>query len=90
MWLAFGNIREQYTQMNIHSIWDNGGETLDRFTVVFNGDTKECLSLSENGLGVSLWDYLRDEPGEHLGKQIEIDDLSSDLIDHIYTRLQEA
>ena len=90
MWLAFGNISEQYTQMNIRSIWDNGGETLDRYTVVFNGDARDCLSLSENGVGVSMWDYLRCEPSEHLGKQIKIDDLSSDLIDHINARLQEV
>jgi hypothetical protein len=97
MWLAFGNISEKHTEMNIHSIWDNGGETLDRYTVVFNDNDRhykgrdlQYLSLSENGLGVSMWDYLRQRPGEHLGKKIEIDDLSSDLIDHINARLQEV
>lgn len=84
-WIACGNVSEQFTELDIHSIWDNGGETLDRYTVVFND--RSYLSLSENGLGISLWGELTQDAGDYLGEQIEFDDLSDDLQDHIYSRV---
>jgi hypothetical protein len=87
-WIACGNISEEVTEMDIHNIWDNGGETLDRYTVVFNDFT--YLSLSENGLGVSMWGETSEQPGDYLGTEITLDDLSSDTIDHILYRVREA
>lgn len=37
----------------IRAVFDNGGETLDRFTVIFGNG--EILGLSETGAGFSQW-----------------------------------
>ena len=67
------------------SIYDNGGKTLDRITVIFNdrkrvtkdGILYECIVSSENGSGI----YLHSESmkGIHLGKKIEFSKLSLPL-----------
>jgi hypothetical protein len=73
----------------IKEIWDNGGKTTDRFTVILN--SSECLALSEHpehpqgfsqtGIAVS---------GEHLGKRINFYDLPYNIILHICKRLEET
>ena len=67
------------------SIYDNGGKSYDRITVIFNdrkrvtkdGILYECISASENGSGL----YLHSEAmkGRHLGKKIDFIKLSLPL-----------
>ncbi len=72
------------------AIYDNGGRTLDRYTIVtnnrvspmYNGRyTYDALSASENGLGVFMW--VQCIRGNHLGKRIELASLSKELQDKI-------
>lgn len=72
--------------MKIHSIYDNGGKTFDRFTVFYKGrgtlDHKTqgtfrfCVGMSENpfhpqGFG----QHGSGMPGKHNGKRIKFEDL---------------
>ena len=67
------------------SIYDNGGKTFDRITVIFNdrkrvtkdGILYECIAASENGSGF----YLHSEAmkGKHLGKKTDFSKLSLPL-----------
>lgn len=68
------------------TIYDNQGESLDRYTIVFN-QTKgigiydkndyDCICASEHGLGVFTWSKC--SKGKHLGKKIEFSELSTEL-----------
>ena len=67
------------------SIYDNGGKSYDRITVIFNdrkrvtkdGILYECIATSETGNGF----YLHSEAmkGRHLGKKIDFSKLSLPL-----------
>jgi hypothetical protein len=73
----------------IVAIYDNGGETLDRYTVYTNrkeGIFNECLTLSETGAGVSM--FASGQLGEHNGKCVQLRDLPDDLQRHIKERLE--
>jgi len=78
--------------MNIHSIWDNNGETLDRYTIVLNSfhdraeTLNECLALSENALGIS--EFSSCQPGKHLGKKLKFEELPKNIQAHIKSRLE--
>ncbi len=79
--------------MKITAIYDNGGETIDRYTIVFNeqeysDQLVECLGLSDNPehpQGFSQFSGCQDGP--HLGKQIHFEDLPSNIQQHIHNRL---
>ena len=70
--------------MNI-SIYDNGGKTLDRITVIFDKEKRQtkdgilynCIVSSETGGGI----YLHSEAmkGKHLGNKIDFNKLSLPL-----------
>ena len=67
------------------TIYDNGGKSYDRITVIFNdkkrvtkdGILYECIAASENGSGF----YLHSEAmkGKHLGNKIDFSKLSLPL-----------
>jgi hypothetical protein len=73
--------------MRVLSVWDNGGETADRYTVLYSGrgtlrtDSKgnkwrACRSMSERPChpqGFGQWG--EGMPGRHLGKRIRLEDL---------------
>lgn len=67
------------------AIYDNGGKTLDRYTIVDlstkfkkNGDTLyEGIGASETGAGVYL--HCECMRGRHLGKRVEFTDLDIEL-----------
>ena len=71
--------------MKTITIYDNGGKTLDRITVIYNdkkrvtkdGILYECIAASENGSGL----YLHSEAmkGKHLGNKIDFSKLSLPL-----------
>ena len=77
-------------------IYNNGGETLDRYTVfpfVRGKCRTEYLALSENGLGFSMWGSMpvnfRHSDCRHLGKRVQFDNLSKELQAHIIRRIAE-
>ena len=77
------------------SIYDNGGKSYDRITVIFNGRkrvTKDgilynCVASSETGSGF----YLHSEAmkGKHLGKKIDFSKLSLPLQNKLLIELNK-
>lgn len=66
-------------------IYDNGGKTLDRFTI-FIEPTKElkkgnkvldCIGADETGAG--FCQHCTGTPGRHLGRLVKFDDLNQSL-----------
>lgn len=80
--------------MNIHAIYDNGGETWDRYTVLtepyYFGKSCDSLGLSDNcdqPNGFSQWCEAYE--GKHLGKKIKLEQLPENVQNHIIKRLTE-
>lgn len=81
------------------TIYDNGGETLDRYSVVLNNYRRrggvqaggrwlyECLSLNTGGNGFSQ--FCEAVKGRHLGKIVTFDSLDKETREHIMQRLSE-
>lgn len=82
----------------IHSIYDNGGETCDRYTVYLagtednnargNDPMMECLTLSEkpnHPQGCNM--FAQGVPGGHNGKQMELAELPPEIVRAIRGRL---
>jgi len=77
------------------SIYDNGGKTLDRITVIFDKEKRQtkdgiiynCVVASENGSGF----YLHSEAmkGRHLGKKIDFNKLSLPLQNKLLIELNK-
>lgn len=67
------------------SIYDNGGKTLDRITVIFNDSKRkteygfiyDCLACSYSGSG--FFQHSTAMKGKHLGKKASFDNLSTEL-----------
>ena len=67
------------------SIYDNGGKTLDRITVIFDKEKRQtkdgilynCIVSSETGSGFFL--HSEAMKGRHLGKKITFNQLSLPL-----------
>lgn len=79
--------------MNILAIFDNGGETLDRYTVVFNEKDVQyytMLGMNEGGQGFSQFTSGQYTPGgdnSHLGKPVKLSKLSNETKGHILHRM---
>ena len=85
--------------MEIIGIYDNNGESLDRYTVVFDeevmvpskGKLNMGLALSEDSThpqkGVSM--FVECLPGEHLGNEIRFEELPEDIQLHVWERIKE-
>ena len=77
------------------SIYDNGGKTLDRITVIFNdrkrvtkdGILYECITASENGSG--FYQHSEAINGVHLGKKIDFRKLSLPLQNKLLIELNK-
>ena len=77
------------------SIYDNGGKSYDRITVIFNKEKRQtkdgiiynCVVASETGNGI----YLHSEAmkGRHLGKKIDFSELSLPLQNKILIELNK-
>ena len=70
--------------------YDNGGKTLDRYTIIpfgntFNWKEYECLWCSEWGVGYSEWSSCI--IGGHLWKRISFYALDKQTQDHIISRI---
>lgn len=84
--------------MKIKAVYDNHGESLDRYSVVtdmpWNGDDQSggyyCLCLSgdpDSPRGVSSWSCAN--LGPHLGQKISLEELPQNVQDHIARRMRE-
>ena len=77
------------------SIYDNGGKTIDRITVIFNdrkistkdGVLYDCIASSETGSG--FYQHSEAMKGVHLGKKIEFSKLSLPLQNKILIELNK-
>ena len=77
------------------SIYDNGGKTFDRITVIFNdkkrvtkdGILYECISASENGSFFFL--HAEAMKGAHLGKKTYFSKLSLPLQNKLLIELNK-
>lgn len=82
--------------MKVIAIYDNGGKTPDRYTIVTdqkNGKWQEMLGLSANPTdhnGFSQWGSGQFDPkgaNAHLGKRIKFEELGKRIQTHIATRV---
>lgn len=83
--------------MKIIAIYDNGGKTLDRYTVVTDiensGFHHQMLGLNEGGDGFSQWtmgvyyDKNNGHGNRHLGKRVQFENLSEATQRHIAERV---
>ena len=78
----------------INSVWDNGGESLDRYTVLLKDGTTQdqgaYLAMGENPdslQGVSQYGTGA-SPGKHLGKEINLKELPVNVLHHLIRRLE--
>ena len=77
------------------SIYDNGGKTLDRITIIFDKEkrhTKDgiiynCIAASENGSG--FYQHSEGMKGKHLGKKITFDQLTPELQNKLLIELKK-
>lgn len=93
----FGKLTEGDEDDTKVRVYDNGGHTADRYSVVVDGkDWKSSasegfvpvLSLSEGGKDVSQWGDGKE--GKHLGKPVKWETLSEDTRKHIEKRLKDS
>ena len=73
--------------MKVVKVYDNSGQTFDRYTVIFK-DRTDALGLSDNcdsPQGFSQFGVTVE--GRHLGKQIAFADLPENVRLHIYERI---
>ena len=73
--------------MKVIAVYDNGGKSLDRYTIVIDSIVSKnrnkyqydaiSASESESGAGVFMW--VQCERGKHLGKKIEFASLNKEL-----------
>jgi hypothetical protein len=76
--------------MKVHSIYDGGEDTLDRFTVYFSGEgtlstapgqlgMRWCLAMSEHPFHpLGFCQHSTGMPGRHNGRRISLKDLPED------------
>ena len=77
------------------SIYDNGGESYDRITVIFNdkkrvtkdGILYECIAASETGSGFFI--HSEAMKGRHLGNKIDFSKLSLPLQNKLLIELNK-
>jgi hypothetical protein len=77
-------------------IWDNGGKTLDRYTVFkayergrinYQG-TKVFPAIGASFYGGGYYLHIEASKGKHLGKRIKFEDLSKDLQNTLINEFQ--
>lgn len=84
----------------ILAVYDNGGKTADRYTVLFGGSLWEpnmggnvaCLNMSEyptSPQGVSMWGEMPAWNRKALGKHIKWLDLPERVRQHVISRATE-
>jgi hypothetical protein len=80
--------------MRIHSCYDNGGATVDQYTVVFTERDRQyyqCLAMSDypdHPQGFSQWASAT--PGEHLGRKFRFGLMPAHIKKHVYDRMNDG
>lgn len=80
--------------MTIHKIYDNGGKTIDRYTVLTEpfhfGKSCDAFGLSENPKNAQGFNQFIEDvyEGAELGKEISFDDLPEEVKEAITERLE--
>ena len=83
--------------MKIIACYDNGGKTIDRYTIVFDtkhdvqGKYNECLGLSkgdEDGF-FGFSQFCSCTLGRHLGKKLKFEQLPEHVQKHVKARIEE-
>ena len=77
------------------TIYDNGGKTLDRITVIFDKEKRQtkdgilynCVVASETGSG--FYQHSEGMKGKHLGKKIDFSKLSLPLQNKLLIELNK-
>jgi len=73
--------------MEVAKVYDNGGQTFDRYTIIFK-DRPDALGLSENCDSSQGFSQFGDAvEGRHLGRQIAFADLPENVRLHIRERI---
>ena len=79
----------KHAEKQVLSVWDNGGETLDRYSVVLKSMATDkyhdILGVGSSPNSYSQFDS--GQPGRHLGKKIDLLDLPMDVLKHVVSRL---
>lgn len=79
--------------MKVIAVYDNGGKTMDRFTVVMNekeGQHNMCLGMSlipNSPQGFCQWSSCT--IGDHLGNKINIDTLPENVQNKLNSLMEE-
>jgi hypothetical protein len=58
-------------------IYDNGGDTIDRYTIFLSAGSDEAIGASDRGEG--FYQHIEAKRGRHLGKKIPFTSLSTEL-----------
>jgi len=77
-------------ELAVKAIYDNGGKTADRYTIVFSD--RSALALSDNPehpQGVSQIEPGPVKLGKHLGKSILFKDLPKNVQKHVKEKMKE-
>ena len=98
-------LKEVSKDIRVRKIYDNGGKSIDRYTITFdilNQETKKwelwishqnfltCLGLSSGyGNYFGFSQFCSCTPGRHLGKLIEFENLPKDVQNHIKERMKD-
>lgn len=78
--------------MKIIAVYDNGGKTFDRYTVVVDSylddDMYECLGLSSEPTGPQGFSqFCSCQMGPHLGKKLKFEELPENVQKHVKARI---
>jgi hypothetical protein len=80
--------------MKVIACYDNGGETIDRYTIVLNTyhdyakTLRECLALSSGQDGYfSFSQFSSCQMGRHLGKKLKFEQLPEHVQKHVLARI---
>ena len=71
---------------NTITVYDNGGETLDRYTIFIDDNTNECIAACTTGAG--FYQHTTGERGEHLGELVSFDSLAKSLKARVMQEVQ--
>jgi len=94
--MKFKDILTEASQpKEVTSIWDNGGETADRYSIVMNWKETPTmyaiLGLSDNPESPQGFSqFTHGQAGKHLGKKLKWNQLPPKIQKHIVSRLAES
>lgn len=67
-------------------IYDNGGKTLDRYTI-FLDESDNCIGSDERGMG--FYQHTTGTRGRHLGKIVPVESLEQELQEKLEYELSD-